>query len=172
MREWAGKEGDLELDLSWFELSGEASASLTVHALLALGAKPACPDAEISQIRKAYFPWISATTTMLDSYVDESEDIASGNHSYIAHYHTPQVAVQRVRELIQRSLAEASALPDGDRHALIVACMIALYLSKDSARSGEMRARTASLVRAGGSLTRFLLPILRLWRIAYDQRSC
>jgi hypothetical protein len=34
-----------------------------------------------------------------------------------------------------------------------------------------MRAKTRRIVDAGGSLTRALLPILRLWRIAYAQRS-
>jgi hypothetical protein len=34
-----------------------------------------------------------------------------------------------------------------------------------------MRTTTDSFVEAGGSLTRLLLPILRLWRIAYSQRS-
>ncbi len=172
LRAWAGRERYWEFDVSWFEFTGAASSSLTVLALLALGAKPACADAEISQIRKAYFPWISAATTMLDSYVDQREDIANGNHSYIAHYSTPQFALQRVRELIRRSLSEANALPEGERHALIVAGMITLYLSKDSARTEAMRASTERLVRAGGSLTRILLPILRLWRIAYGQRSC
>jgi hypothetical protein len=30
---------------------------------------------------------------------------------------------------------------------------------------------TASIARAAGSLTRLLLPILRLWRVAYGQQS-
>jgi hypothetical protein len=34
-----------------------------------------------------------------------------------------------------------------------------------------MRRTTRSFVRAGGSLTRLLLPILRAWRIASAQRS-
>jgi hypothetical protein len=34
-----------------------------------------------------------------------------------------------------------------------------------------MRATTSSFVNAGGSLTKTLLPILRLWRIAYAQRA-
>jgi hypothetical protein len=46
-----------------------------------------------------------------------------------------------------------------------------MYLSRDSARTASMRAKTARLVRAGGHLTSFLLPILRLWRILYAQRS-
>ncbi len=53
---------------------------------------------------------------------------------------------------------------------MIVACMVAMYLSKDSAHTEVMRTTTRGLVRAGGSLTRLLLPILRLWRIAYAQQ--
>jgi len=52
-----------------------------------------------------------------------------------------------------------------------VACMVAMYLSKDSARTPAMRARTRRLTSAGGSLTEILLPILQAWRIAYRQRS-
>jgi hypothetical protein len=49
--------------------------------------------------------------------------------------------------------------------------MVALYLSKDSAQASHRRAQTRSLVRAGGSLTRLLLPILRAWRTMYGLRS-
>ena len=76
-----------------------------------------------------------------------------------------------MRELVTRSAVEARRLRNGHRHAVIAACMVAMYLSKDSARTPEMRADTASIVRAGGSLTRVLLPILRMWRIAFDQRG-
>jgi hypothetical protein len=34
-----------------------------------------------------------------------------------------------------------------------------------------MRASTASFVDAGGSLTRLLLPVLRLWRIIFAQTA-
>ena len=107
---------------------------------------------------------------MLDSYVDQSEDVANGDHSYVSHYPTPQLAAARIRELVGRSLIEARALRDGERHAVIVACMVAMYLSKDSAHTEAMRKTTGSFVRSGGSLTRILLPILRLWRIVYDQK--
>lgn len=171
LRAWAANENFQELQVDWFELTGAASASLTVHVLLALGAEPAYTDADIARAHSAYFPWISAATTMLDSYVDQSEDAANENHSYIAYYRTPQFAARRVRELIRRSLREAQALPDGERHTLIVACMVAMYLSKDSARTPAMRETTKSLVDAGGALTKLLLPILRSWRILYAQRS-
>jgi hypothetical protein len=46
-----------------------------------------------------------------------------------------------------------------------------MYLSKDSARAPSMRVSTRGLVREGGALSVLLLPALRMWRIAYEQRS-
>jgi len=170
LRRWAEREVAEKTEASWFELSGAASASLTVHALLALGAERLSADTDISRVQRAYFPWISAATTMLDSYVDQAEDVENKDHCYVAHYPAGQ-AVRRISELVRRSLLEAAALPDGERHILITACMLAMYLSKDSARTKEMSHATCRLIDAGGSLTRLLLPILRAWRILYAQRS-
>ena len=171
LRSWAAREFSGEQEASWFELSGAASASLTVHAFLALAADPSCTETDVLHTYAAYFPWLSAATTMLDSYVDQAEDAVNGDHRYIAHYSSQAVAGERVCELVTRSAQEARRLRNGHRHAVIAACMVAMYLSKDSARTPAMRATTARLVRAGGSLTRLLLPILRLWRIAFSQRS-
>jgi hypothetical protein len=62
-------------------------------------------------------------------------------------------------------------LPDGARHVVIVSCMIAMYLSKDSVRTPAARTRTASLIHTTGPLTRLLLPVLRAWRAIYNQRT-
>ena len=171
LRAWAAREFSGERRFSWFELSGAASASLTIHAFLALAAQPSCSDADVRHTCSAYFPWLSATTTMLDSYVDKAEDAINGDHRYIDHYPSETLAGERVGELVARSAIEARRLRNGHRHAVIAACMIALYLSKDSARTPAMLDSTADIVRAGGSLTRVLLPILRLWRVACAQQG-
>jgi tetraprenyl-beta-curcumene synthase len=171
LRAWARHEFSRERRLSWFELSGAASASLTIHAFLALAAEPDPTQEEIDRTCDAYFPWMSAATTMLDSYVDQIEDLANGDHRYIEHYESPGIASERVRELVTRSAREARRLRHGHRHAVIAASMVAMYLSKDSARTPELREDAASFVRAGGSLTRLLLPILRMWRIAFAQQA-
>jgi tetraprenyl-beta-curcumene synthase len=182
LREWAEREfgggrdhlaseppGD-RLPLGWWELTAAASSTLGIHALLALAADPACSERDVREVDAAYMPWICAASTMLDSYVDQAEDLVSGGHSYVAHYASSGRAVGRVRELVWRSVHEARRLRDGPRHALIVAGMAAMYLSSDDARTPAMRSTTASFVNAGGSLTKLLLPILRLWRIACAQR--
>jgi tetraprenyl-beta-curcumene synthase len=171
LRGWAEREYANNAQASWFELTGAASASLTVHAILALAADAPCEWDEVEGTYSAYFPWISALGTMLDSYVDREEDRAQGNHSYIDHYPTGDAGLRRVSELIDRSAREARALRNGYRHAVIVACMVAMYLSRDSARAPSMRMGTRGLVHEGGAVAMLLLPLLRIWRITYEQRS-
>jgi tetraprenyl-beta-curcumene synthase len=54
---------------------------------------------------------------------------------------------------------------------VIVACMVALYLSKDAARAPDVQPGSRRILEAGGSLSRALLPVLRIWRILNSQRS-
>jgi len=171
LRAWAVREFPGEQELSWFELSGAASATLVVHVLLTLAAEDDLSAADVKAAYAAHWPWIALATTMLDSYVDQADDEASGAHSYLGHYPSREVAIARIHQSIGRALHLARGLRDGHRHVVIVACMIALYLSAASAREPELRATTATLVDAGGSLVRLLLPILRVWRVVYAQRT-
>jgi tetraprenyl-beta-curcumene synthase len=168
---WSDNEFPEHNHVRWWELTAAASSTLGIYALLALAADYVCIEQDVAGVDTAYMPWICAAGTMLDSYVDQADDIENNAHSYVAHYPDRDRATHRVRELVSRAAQEANALCDGTKHATIVAGMIAMYLSKDSARTPEMRATTKSLVRAGGSLARLLLPILRTWRVLYAQRS-
>jgi tetraprenyl-beta-curcumene synthase len=170
LKAWAMREAPAEREASWFELTGAASTNLTVYAMLALAGEPACRDDRITRTARAYFPWISVLTVMLDSFVDQFEDARSGNHSYVGHYPTPASAAERICLLIRRGQQEAGSLDDGEKHTVIAGCMIAMYLSKDSALTPAMRETTRRMVDAGGSLTRLLHPVLRLWRTAYGLR--
>ncbi len=167
LRRWAAREFAEERRLRWFELSSAATASLAVHAFLALAADPACTDTDVRQTYAAYFPWIAGAATMLDSYADQVQDEANGDHCYVGHYTSQTEAGERVRNMVARSTAEVRRLSNGHRHAVIAACMFAMYLSKDGARAPDLRADTASIARAGGSLTRVLLPVLRVWRSVF-----
>jgi tetraprenyl-beta-curcumene synthase len=171
LKVWAATEFPKGHEASWFELSGAASAGLTIFALLALASNPTCSDGEIARTHNAYFPWAGILATMLDSYVDQAEDAATGDHVYISHYPTQELATQHICVLMERCLRDAHLLEDGEKHILIIASMVAMYLSKDSALTPETREATMRIFDAGGSLTRLLHPILRLWRTAYGLRS-
>jgi tetraprenyl-beta-curcumene synthase len=155
----------------WYERTAAASAWLTVLAMLALAAEPGRAARGAAETYAAYADWIAPAGAMLDSYGDIVEDAASGDHSYIAHYPSMKAAVERLGELVRGSRREALALPGGTRHAVIVDCMVAFYLSKDSVRAPGMRRSARELQRAGGPLVGLLLPVLRVWRVAHGQRS-
>jgi hypothetical protein len=170
LRDWARHEFPEPNELSWFELAAGASACLPVLPLLALAAEPHGSREIDLQTRRAYF-WLSTTGTMLDSYVDVQEDAANHRYGFINHYPTLDLATQRIGEIVWRSVTQTRSLPNGHRHTVITGCMIAMYLSKDSARGPPFTATSEHLLQAGGSLAKLLLPILRTWRILYQQRS-
>jgi tetraprenyl-beta-curcumene synthase len=171
LEKWVACEYPDEHEVTWFELAGAAGAGLAIYALFTLASETDCTDTDVSRTYSAYFPWTSSVATMLDSYVDQVEDLANDDHCYVAYYQTPAQATERISRLVRRCLQETHTLRNTERHTLVAACMVAMYLSKDSARTMEMRARTQHLVNASGSLTKFLLPILRAWRTAFSQRS-
>jgi tetraprenyl-beta-curcumene synthase len=171
LKAWVTREFPSGHEAWWFELTAAASTDLTIFALLALASEPTCSVEEITLTSRAYFPWISILTAMLDSYADQIEDADTGNHSYVAHYSRPALATERICLLIRRCLGEASALKGSEKHTVIAASMFAMYLSKSSVLTPAMRGTTKRLVESGGSLTRVLHPVLRLWRAAYGLGS-
>lgn len=170
LEEWALRRLRRSWGVSWWEFTAAASSTLGIHALLALAADPRTGERDAAEVDAAYMPWICAASTMLDSYVDEQQDAHNESHSYISHYGNPVVAVERIYELVRRSLWEARRLPGGARHALITAGMVAMYLSSDDALAQAKRETTRRLARAGGALPLLLLPLLRMWRVAYALR--
>lgn len=171
LREWASDEFGPDHELSWFELTAASSQSIVTLALLALAADPCTTSADAEATYAAYFPWWAYAVTMLDSYVDQAEDASSGAHSYIAHYPDLDLGVLRICESIESSARRLLTLPHGERHTVLLACMVAMYLSKDSARAAELRATTDRIRRSGGSMTALLVPVLRGWRIVNGQTA-
>jgi cytochrome P450 len=171
LKAWAALHFPEAGQLAWFELAGSASAWLTVLALLALAADTGRGQAEAEATYAAYLPWVSLAGTMLDSYADATEDHEAGDHSYIAHYASASEALDRVGEILTTALATAADLPNGERHLVVISCMVAMYLSKDSMRTVRSLPATRQLARAAGPLPRALIPVLRVWRILYGLQT-
>lgn len=159
-----------DADGTWLELAGAGSAALTVIVLLALAADPGTTRTELEEATRVYTR-VGGLATMLDGYVDQFGDGETGAWNSIASYESPEAVTDRIAYLIDASLREARDLRHGERHTVIVASMIALYLSHDSATGPQLASSTDVMVRAGGSLTRTLVPALRAWRVAYAQRA-
>jgi tetraprenyl-beta-curcumene synthase len=166
LRAWVERELPGPQELRWFELTAAASSSLWTLALLALAADPQLRADDVAEAEAVYFPWICAASTLLDAFVDQPSDRAEGNHSYVEHYDSDAEMVERLCEIVYRSVDGARRLRNGERHALIAAGMVSMYLSKASARIPELREASARIGRATGSLLRLQLPIMRAMRAA------
>jgi tetraprenyl-beta-curcumene synthase len=171
LEHWAKGEFAAGQEVEWFELTAAASASLVILPLLALSARADVSSSEVTATYAAYWPWVSLATTMLDNYADQDEDAASGNHNYFTHYGNDMHGVSRLCTHITRATEGARALPHGERHAVIVSAMVAMYISKEGDGSARTRRTRRALARSGGSLVRVLVPVLRVWRVAYRQQS-
>lgn len=165
LRIWAARHFPAERRLLWFEISASTSGALANHALLALAADAEATSGSIADTYAAYMPWVALSTAMLDSYADLAEDLSSGGHSYVSHYDSLEVARRRIRQIVAETMRSVLSLPEGRRHAVIVACMVAMYLTKDSVRAPQARAQTDAIAAAAGPLVVALLPVLRAWRV-------
>jgi tetraprenyl-beta-curcumene synthase len=164
LRAFAIHEFPNESRLAWYEATAAASSSLSIYSLLALAVEPSCRAPAIAARLDAYAPWVDLSCIMLDSFADLVDDSRTGAHSYLSHYPSFDVAVNRLRQIVWSAARSVSQLPDAARHTLLATSMVAMYLSKDSASSGQLQPAARSILKASGSLPGMLWPILRLWR--------
>lgn len=157
---WCRAQMPAGATLAWWELAAAACSSLTVIALVACAADPATRPEDAARVGAAYFPWISALSSLFDSVADATEDVASGNHSYIAHYATPDETAKRLGALTARAIATTRALPRGRQHAWILAAMACFYLVSPQVPRPVRRAVLERLELD----TRLLVLMLRLRR--------
>jgi tetraprenyl-beta-curcumene synthase len=176
LREWADatRAGDPvgAGDASWFELAAAGSSSLAVLALIAAAADPAMTAATAEQVRLAYFPWIEALSTLLDSVADREHDLRTGELNFVSRYPTRAAAVARLQEVTTRAIAGARDLPRGERHVVLAAGMIAMHVSEAGAWEPWAQPATRAVLRAADTRALpLLLLLLRAWRRAGSGRA-
>jgi tetraprenyl-beta-curcumene synthase len=136
--------------LGWWETAAGAGSSLAVHALIGAAADPALDPAGARGIEAAYFPWIGALHSLLDSVVDRDEDHRAGRRSLLDHYASPTDAAIGLVSLALRARASAEGLRDPHAHRVIVTAMCSYYLSAPECYAAEAQALTGGLRRTLG----------------------
>ncbi len=133
LERWARAANPPGPDLGWWEVAAAGGSSLCVFALIALAAEPELDPRVVCAVQDAYFPWIGALHSLLDNLVDVGEDRATGQHSLVGAYASPEQAASRMGWLAERSLSVADGLPGGRGHTLLLAAMASFYLSTPEA---------------------------------------
>jgi tetraprenyl-beta-curcumene synthase len=149
---WASAVTPPDTNLRWWEAGAACGSSMGIFALIAAAANPTLNRRDAADIEHAYFPWIGSLHTLLDSLVDRSEDLLTGQHSLVQHYGSPEATAERMRAVALEAARHARALPDGTNHALILAGMSSLYLASRDASTSQARPARDSIIDAIGDL--------------------
>jgi tetraprenyl-beta-curcumene synthase len=148
---WALAKAPSGAQLYWWETAAAGASSLVVLALLAAATERDLDTAELDAIENAYFPWIGALHTLLDSLVDLRQDAEDEQPSLLDHYRSRGLMAERMQLLAKRSLDGARALPNGRRHALLLVGMAGLYLSSPEAADARALPASRAVSRALGA---------------------
>jgi tetraprenyl-beta-curcumene synthase len=164
---WARASGRDHTRLRWWETGAAAGSTLDVLALIAAAADPALDAGVARRLGSAYFPWVGALHSLLDSLADRTEDLATGRRGLIDYYSSPDEAADRIAKIATEAMSQVGELPGGHSHTLIVAAMTSFYLCDLSLSSSpHARLATPAVLEAMGRLARPTMLILGARRAA------
>jgi hypothetical protein len=161
---WASKQ-PAGSQLRWWELGAACGSSLAIFAQLAAASDPSLTWREVEAIEALYWPWAEALHIMLDSLIDRAEDQATNQRNLIDYYASQDEMVERLGLLAREMVRRTEAVPP--HHRLILAAMVALYLSDEQAWIPSARPASERILEAAGSFARPALLLLRLRRMVF-----
>ncbi|MGH3429090.1 MAG: DUF2600 family protein, partial [Mycobacteriales bacterium] len=166
LERWAGTQIPALMEMEWWEIVAAGGSSLSVYALIAAAADQALEPGAPCAIESAYFPWIGALHSLLDSFVDVAEDAEIGQLSLIGCYTCREDAATRMGAIATRAVSRARVLPRGERHAVILAAMAGYYLSGAETLAAEAGPISTNVSEAIGGLARPIRLVFRARELA------
>jgi tetraprenyl-beta-curcumene synthase len=160
LAEWARQEGSGQLN--WWEIGAACGSSLAIFAQLAAATDPALTSNEVDAIDSLYWPWAEALHILLDSLIDRAEDRATGQPNLLDHYSSQEEMTERLGLLASETAKRAHEV--APHHRLILAGMVALYLSDEQAWTDFARPATERILEATGTFAKAALLMLRVRR--------
>jgi tetraprenyl-beta-curcumene synthase len=162
LERWARNRTPEDSGLDWWQAAAAEGSSLAVHALIATAADPDVRRRDVEAIDAAYFPWICALHSLLDSLVDVAEDERAGQRNLLSYHASTGQAALAMQNLAQRATNATRDLSAGLQHRVILIAMVSSYISSPEASTPYARVIAASVVGAAGPL---LPSALRLFKI-------
>ncbi|KKL28783.1 hypothetical protein LCGC14_2371680, partial [marine sediment metagenome] len=166
LKQWAAEQTWLPAELEWWEVCCAASSTLAVCALVSSAAGASRTDESLEQLETAYLPWICALNVLLDSVVDQQEDVTARQLNYTDQYRSPEEATERLDLVAARAMESARRLPDPALHVVVVSGIVGLYASHSGVRRQGLEPVMRRLVRTVGPLGRLICWIFKLKRAA------
>jgi tetraprenyl-beta-curcumene synthase len=162
---WVARQPAVPEGLEPAELCAAGQCSLGVHAVLAAAARPGARESDFSAIEDAYYPWVDALCTLLDSLIDQEADARSGDFSFVSAYPSRDHATERLRSIAEQAATRLRTLPAPHRHHTLLCALLGTYLSRPAADNPANRPvaqavldATAPLSGWAREVSRHLLP--------------
>ncbi len=147
LRAWVAHAVPDEHGLRWYERTAAASQSVVVFALLALADRPPRHPGR----RRCDLPRLLPLVCLRrhDARQLRRPGRRRGRRRPQLHRALPRPGAggPRLHESVVQAATRQLALPHSERHGVLLGCMIAMYLSKDSARAPDLRAASESVAR-------------------------
>ena len=170
LEEWAEREAQ-GTGLQWRELAaGAASSVLAVHALIAAATDARATHEEAVALETAYLS-ICVLITVLDSLVDDDEDMRAGEPGFIRLYDDRDRLAETLASVAARAVRQASALRHGAHHVMTLAGVVAYYTSAPGASSELARPVAERLQAELAPLIYPTLAVMRAWRLTKRARA-
>ena len=115
--------------------------------------RPRTSPEHAAAIDDAYFPWIGAVNSLLDSVVDRQEDDATGQHRLLDYYTSPEHITERLELITTQAMARARELQPRHGHTLMVAAITSFYLSNPATQAPDLYALRSHLRKSVGYWT-------------------
>lgn len=169
--DWSRAQGPQCGGYLWWELAAGGISCLNIHALLASTADPSSLPEEAARVDAAYFPSICALSALLDSLADYHGDAGTNNHSFIAHYRDQDQAAERLVAITAEATTLIGSLRHSRRHAIILAGIVAYYLSSSSVWEGFPSTAAERLMGCVGPLGASMCAVMRARRRLHDRAA-
>lgn len=164
---WAREETQPKFGLHWWETAAAAGSSLGVLALISATADPWLTRQDAEALDGAYYPWIDALHTLLDSLIDRDEDTAAvGQRSLLDYYRSPTETAARLQMIATQAVRYTTLLPRHGNHAMILAAMASFYLSDPQAATPDARPAKKQVLATMGELAAPTMLVMRARRAA------
>jgi tetraprenyl-beta-curcumene synthase len=168
-RRWATLEAS-GTGLGWQEyLAGATASVLAIHALIVAAADSTTTRADAEELDALYLS--IGALTMLDSLVDQEEDIAAGQLGYVHYYDDPGLFASRLALLARDAVARARRVRNGPHHIVTLVGIVAYYAAAPAAGTDFARPLIRPVRRELAPLIAPTLALMRAWRAAKRVRG-
>jgi tetraprenyl-beta-curcumene synthase len=164
---WSREQTGARSELRWWETGAAAGSSLAVLALISGMCDPCFGAGEAAAVHDAYYPWVGALHTLLDSLIDREEDRAAvGQRSLFDYYGSPTEAAARLELIAGEAARRVRRLPHARSHVMLLAAMASFYLADPQAATPHTRVVRDRVLASMGSLAGPTMLVMRARQLA------